>query len=194
MRAELVTTSYLTGSLAISFEFPPNPAPASTSMEGDAVVLPTLGGGVSGLITSASEILQKVDAIPFTQIGDSANTLLKTLTSTIGGPEVKQAINAATGALVDVQGLVKRTDAGLTPLLRRLPEISNNLDQVLNRASQLVGSVNNGYGANSQFSRDLERLMAQFNDAARSIRLLADFLDRHPEALVRGRTNQGTER
>ena len=194
MRAELVTTSYLTGALAISFEFPPNPATATTSMEGDAIVLPTLGGGVSGLITSASEILQKVDAIPFTQIGNNANALLKTLTATIGGPEVKQAINAATGALVDVQGLVKRTDAGLTPLLRKLPEISNNLDQTLNRASQLVGSVNNGYGTNSQFSRDLERLMSQFNDAARSVRLLADFLDRHPEALVRGRSNQGAER
>ena len=89
---------------------------------------------------------------------------------------------------------MKRTDAGLTPLMRRLPEISDNLDRTLNRASQLVGSVDTGYGGNSQFSRDLDRLMSQFNDAARSIRLLADFLDRHPEALIRGRTNEGAER
>ena len=141
-------------------------------MEGDAIVLPTLGGGVSGLITSASEILQKVDSIPFAQIGNNAAALLATLNATVGGPEVKQALNAATGALVDVQGLVKRTDAGLTPLMRRLPEIANNLDQTLSRASQLVGSVNTGYGTNSQFSRDLDRLMSQFNDAARSIRLV----------------------
>jgi paraquat-inducible protein B len=194
MRAELATTSYITGALAISLEFPPNPEPATTSMEGDAIVLPTLGGGLSSLITSASEIMQKVDAIPFTQIGNNANALLSTLNATIGGPEVKQALNAATGALVDVQGLVKRTDAGLTPLLKRLPEISNNLDQTLSRASHLVGSVDTGYGSNSQFSRDLERLMSQFNDAARSIRLLANFLDAHPEALIRGRTNQGADR
>ena len=194
MRAELVTTSYITGSLAVSLDFPSSPPPGTVSMEGDAIVLPTLGGGFSGIITSASEILQKVGAIPFAQIGNNASTLLATLNATIGGPEVKQAINAATGALVDVQGLVKRTDAGLTPLLHRLPEISNNLDQTLSRASQLVGSVNNGYGSNSQFSRDLERLMSQFNDAARSIRLLADFLDRHPEALIRGRTAEGAER
>ena len=194
MRAELTTTSYITGALVISFEFPPNPKPATIAMEGDAIVLPTLGGGLSGLITSASEIMQSVNAIPFAQIGNNANALLATLNATVGGPEVKQALNAATGALVDVQGLVKRTDAGLTPLLRRLPEIANNLDQTLSRASQLVGSINTGYGSNSQFSRDLERLMSQFNDAARSIRLLADFLDRHPEALIRGRTSQGAER
>jgi paraquat-inducible protein B len=54
--------------------------------------------------------------------------------------------------------------------------------------------VDSSYGGNSQFQRDLERLMAQLNDTARSIRLLADFLDRHPEALIRGRTAQGSEK
>jgi paraquat-inducible protein B len=34
--------------------------------------------------------------------------------------------------------------------------------------------------------------VTQTNDTARSIRLLADFLDQHPEALLRGRT--ATER
>jgi paraquat-inducible protein B len=34
----------------------------------------------------------------------------------------------------------------------------------------------------------------QVNEAARSIRLLADFLDRHPEALVRGRTGTAGEK
>ena len=33
--------------------------------------------------------------------------------------------------------------------------------------------------------------MTQVGDTARSIRLLADFLDRHPEALVRGRGTVG---
>ena len=39
--------------------------------------------------------------------------------------------------------------------------------------------------------RELERAMTQVGDTARSIRLLADFLDRHPEALVRGRSGVG---
>ncbi len=83
---------------------------------------------------------------------------------------------------------------GISPLMRRLPEVSNDLQQTLQHANRLVGSVDAGYGANSQFSRDLERLMAQLNDGVRSIRLLADFLDRHPEALIRGRANTGAER
>ncbi len=194
MRAELETTSYVTGALAVSFNFLPNSPPAQLTLEGTDMVLPTLGGGVGSLITSATQVLQSVNAIPFAQIGANANTLLATLSTTLGGPELKQAVTAATSTLIDLQGLIKRTDAGLSPLMRRLPEISTDLEQTLGRANQLVGSVDTGYGSNSQFSRDLERLMSQFNDAARSIRLLTDFLDRHPEALIRGRSNQGAER
>jgi paraquat-inducible protein B len=55
----------------------------------------------------------------------------------------------------------------------------------------LMRSVNTGYGDNTQFHRDLDRLMAQLNDAVRSFQALADLLTRHPEALVRGRTDSG---
>lgn len=191
MRAELSTTSYLTGALAISMDFPGNPPAAQVQTENGVIVFPTMGGGLNNVLTSAGQIMDKVNAIPFAQIGANANALLATLNSTVGSAEVKQAITAATGALTDLQGLVKHTDAGLTPLMKRLPEISNNLQHTLSQADQLVGSVNAGYGNNSQFSRDLDRLMSQINDAARSIRLLADFLDRHPEALIRGRANTG---
>ena len=194
MRAELSTTNYLTGSLAVSLEFPPNITAAQVSHEGDAIVLPTEGGGLAGLTTSLSEILNKVNAIPFTQIGDNANGALAGLNGLLAGPQLKQAVGSLTSTLNDAQGLIKRADTGLAPLFKRLPDMSADLQQALNRASHLVGSADSSYGSNSQFQRDLERLMAQLNDTARSIRLLADFLDRHPEALIRGRTAQGSEK
>ncbi len=49
-------------------------------------------------------------------------------------------------------------------------------------------SVDTGYGNDTQFHRDLDRMMAQLTDAVRSFKALADLLTRHPEALVRGRT------
>ena len=40
----------------------------------------------------------------------------------------------------------------------------------------------------------IARLLGQATDMARSVRLLADFLGRHPEALVRGRPGGALER
>jgi hypothetical protein len=42
-------------------------------------------------------------------------------------------------------------------------------------------------GNNSPTNTDLPRLMRELTQAARSVRGLADYLDRHPEALLRGR-------
>ena len=57
----------------------------------------------------------------------------------------------------------------------------------LTSANKLVLSLDSGYGDNTKFNRDLERLLVQANDAVRSIRALADLLARHPEALIKGR-------
>jgi paraquat-inducible protein B len=194
MRAEVSTLSYITGQSAVSFEFLPSQPHVVIGKEGDAIILPTQNGGLSGIMASFSDIAAKLDAVPFADIGANANGALAAVNALVGSPELKRAVSSLSSTLQDVQTLVKRTDAGLEPLMRRLPQMSNDLQQTLAHTNQLVGSVNTGYGANSQFSRDLERLMAQFNDAARSVRLLANFLDSHPEALIRGRTNQGAER
>ena len=43
------------------------------------------------------------------------------------------------------------------------------------------------------YIRDIDRLMPQLTETARSIRALSDLLARHPEALIKGRTNTGKE-
>jgi len=67
------------------------------------------------------------------------------------------------------------------------------LEKAMTNANRLILSVDNGYGDNTQFNRDLDRLLVQANDAVRSIRALADLLARHPEALAKGRPEGGQE-
>ena len=74
-----------------------------------------------------------------------------------------------------------------------LPEIAQQLQEAVTKANRLIGSVDKGYGDQSKFHRDLDRLIPQLTDAARSIRALSDLLTRHPEALIQGRTNTGKE-
>ena len=171
MRAQLQTASYLTGQRVVALDFLPNARPADVTMEGGDIVLPSQGGGLDNILVAASDIAGKLDRLPLDQIGQNLNG----------------ALRSATGAMASVQDLVKKADAGLTPTLRRLPEITASLQDAAAKAGRTFGSIEASYGNNSQFQRELERAMTQVGDTARSIRLLADFLDRHPEALVRGR-------
>ena len=87
----------------------------------------------------------------------------------------------------------RRLDRDLTPALRRLPEIAADVQKTMANTNRLVVSLDNGYGDNTKFSRDLDRLLLQTNDALRSIRSLVDLLTRQPEALIGGRPARGLE-
>jgi paraquat-inducible protein B len=91
-----------------------------------------------------------------------------------------------------VQGFIQKLDRDASPAVARLPAISQQLQDSLAHANKLLASVDAGYGGDSRFKRDLDQLMAQLNETANSIRVLADLLTRHPEALIRGRPASGS--
>jgi len=171
MRAQLQTASYLTGQMVLALDFVPDAPAAELVVNGNEVVLPSKSGGLDNILVAAGDIAGKLGRLPLDEIGQNLNG----------------ALWSASGAMASVQDLMRKTDAGLTPALRRLPEITAGLQEAVAKAGRTFGSIDASYGSNSQFQRELERAMTQVGDTARSIRLLADFLDRHPEALVRGR-------
>lgn len=178
MRAQLKTASYLTGQMVLALDFVPNAPPADLTRDGEDWVIPSSGGGLDNILVAVSDIAAKLDRLPLEQIAGNLN-------STLAG---------ASGAVASVQSLARAAETGLTPALRRLPDTVAALQSAAASAGRTFGSLDASYGKASQFNRELERAMTQVGDTARSIRLLADFLDRHPEALVRGRAGVGSQR
>lgn len=194
LRAQLGTGSLVTGQKVITLDILNRAAPAEVRLEGDTLVLPTApGGGFENITEAASEVLAKVDAIPFEQIGANLNDTLAAVSRIANGAELRQSLGALKETLLSTQEVMKQVNAGLQPALKQLPTIASGLQDTVTRTNRLVGSLDQTYAGNSAFNRSLDRLMAQLNDTASSVRVLADLLSRHPEALIRGRTNTGTE-
>jgi paraquat-inducible protein B len=61
-----------------------------------------------------------------------------------------------------------------------------NTDHLLNNASTLIEP-------DSELNAGLNGLLQQGGDAARAVRILADYLERHPEALIRGKTGENKQ-
>ena len=194
MRAEVDTASYVTGEKNITLAFVPHAKPAGIALEDGTIVLPGQGGGLDNVMGAVSDVAAKLQQIPFAQIGENANALIATLNGTIGGPEIKSTLRSLSATLKDAQALVHDTDAGLQPTLKKLPEISAQLQDTLKHANAALASVSGGYGQDSDFQRNIERVMAQASEAVRSVRLLADYLNRNPSALILGRTSQAGNR
>ncbi len=169
MRVVLESSNFITGAKDLSIMYTPGKKPSDLLKEGDALVLPSQGGGMDGLTASLSDIANKVDKMPFEEIGQNLNSTLITL-----------------------QHLAAQIDTQASPALAQLPIIAEQMSQVAQKANGALGPE--GYGRNSEFQHNMELMVNHVNEAARSFRALADYLDRHPESLIRGRSGQAGER
>jgi paraquat-inducible protein B len=194
MRATLQSANLLTGQMLVALEFVPDAPPATVTRQDGAFVIPTSdSGSISGLEASAAELLRKVNSIPFDSLGRNLDQTTAGLNDLVNGAQMKQVMTSLNTTLSSARDMVRNLDAGLTPTMKKLPDIAANLQKTMTDANGLVLSLQSGYGDNTQFNRDLDHLMIQLNDAVRSIRSLADLLERHPEALIKGRAAGGVE-
>jgi paraquat-inducible protein B len=182
LRASLQSANLITGQQNVALDFVTDAPPAEVTMDGPDFVVPaTEGGGFSGLTASATELLNKVNTMPFDQIGKSLEGILKSVNDVAQGPQMTKSLTDLAGMIASAQGMIQRLDT------KQLPELVSGLDKTLTSANKLVLSLDSGYGDNTKFNRDLERVLVQANDSLRSIRALSDLLARHPEALIKGR-------
>ncbi len=193
MRVQLRSSNLLTGQLVAAFDFFPNAPHAEVRQENGTIVLPSVPGGLDSITSNLSDILVKIDRLPLDEIGRNLNEMLAGARGITTSNDLKQSLHALAATLASAQELMAKADAGAGPLLKRLPEIAQSLQTAVDRAGKFMGSADAGYGADSQFRRDIQRLLEQVSDTARSVRLLADYLDQHPEALLRGRSGRSGE-
>ncbi len=194
LRATVQSASLITGQQQVALDFVPDAPPAKLTMEGDDFVLPTApGGGFAGLQASANDLLDKVNTIPFDQIGKNLDSILKSVNELANGPQLREALGKLAATLATADEFTRNLNSGTAPAFKQLPQMAAQLQKTVNNANKLLVSLDSGYGDNTRFNREMERLLAQTNDAVSSIRALADLLARHPEALIKGRPGGGVE-
>jgi paraquat-inducible protein B len=180
----LETSSYVSGEKALSLSYVPNATPGPLAEEDGTLVLPSHTRGITAMTDALSDVAARLNTIPFTQIGNSLQHALRGVDQLVGGPKLTHAVDELSATLEEVRKLASEARTGLAPALSRLPAIASHVDEAVANANAALSSV---AGEDGQLSRDARRALDQVADMARSVRLLAEFLERHPETLVRGR-------
>jgi len=190
LRAQLQSASLLTGQLMVSLDFFPNAPPAEINRKGRYPELPSVPSDMQGLMRSVNALLAKLADLPLDQVMAHADDTLKGAAKLMNGPELSQAVKSLNDALLSVKSLTRNLNVDLAPLLAALKGAAAAGQTALDQATVTLASADKTLGANSQFKRDLDNLMSQLKDAARSIRVLTDYLEQHPEALLQGKTEK----
>jgi paraquat-inducible protein B len=177
LRAQLAGANLLTGQQVISLDFVPDAPPAQLVRAEPYPELPTIeASGIEQIEGSASRLMKKLAALPFDQLVAQIRGMIGHANELVASPDAKRSLHNLDLTLANTAQLTRTADVQVGPLLQRLNSAAEQL-----RGTLMV------LGNNPAAGNDLARTLAELKDAARSIRVLADYLERHPESLLRGK-------
>ena len=211
LRAQLSTLSLVTGQLYIEFNFYPDTLVQLYGFDFPYKEFPTLPSTMEELQGTLQNLLKTVRKLPLQKLVEQLTSTVDGISSVVDSQEFRKAPELLNEALTNMRDLSATLNKEITPLTRSLQQTSDeagaamadlrimmrkqdgeevvrlaeSIEAAANRAESLL---NQGGGVVSSIdTNSLESLVQELSRAARSIRVFAEYLDRHPEALIRGK-------
>jgi paraquat-inducible protein B len=172
LRGQLKSGNLLTGQLFVAFNYFSDAPKQKLDVTQEPIELPVVKSTIPDLEAKLTGILDKLDNLPLESIGKELSKDLASLGQT----------------LEDTSRLLSRVDTELVGVLKTTLDEARlaiaSADRMLtNTDATLVGK-------DAPVQQDLRDALQEMVLAARSIRVLTDYLERHPESLIRGKSQE----
>ena len=205
LRARLQMQSLVTGQFRIELDFAPGTEAVYRSSTPD-LEIPTLPSPID-------QLQKRLARLPLADMVASADVILRSLATTLGSGKLDTTLETVTGAFAGMQATFARLDsvlaeARLDSVLAEARLATQRLNTTLGSASaelpqalesfrlamENVERTTRTAGAAlhpaSPLMEDMRRMLREATTAMRSLRSVADTIERNPEALIYGKQGQ----
>lgn len=211
LRGQLQLQNFVTGQLMVALDFFPEKTPYYVGTNKTYTEIPTVP-------TKFQELQQSVANLPLREIVDNLNSAVQGLDRLISSINAKKTAQTLESTIRDVQTLVQHVDSRIDPLFENLARTSRATEATLMESREtavvlrkdireLVASTKttlesaqailkqseqtlSTYSEDSPLVVEMNRTLRELGATSRSLHNLSDYLERHPESLVRGKTLQ----
>jgi paraquat-inducible protein B len=161
MRAELKTGSILTGQKYVAVDVKRGAARDHVDWDEHPPIFPTASGGLDEIQDSIGSVAEKLDKVPFDEISTRLVATMASLDQT----------------LKSTDKLMRRVDDSVAP----------QVNATLKEAQEAMKNAKEALSQGTPLQSDLGTTLLELSRAAKSVSALADYLERHPESLLRGK-------
>ena len=212
-RAQLQLQSLVTGRLSINLDFLPN---TPVRLVGIHAFKDELDIEPWWEIPTIPSPLQRLEAslekISFEDLVDDIRKAMDGIATLATSPDLHASIGELKQTLVAVKELARHVDAKVDPLTTSLDQtlvdvragigdarvLMNNdiraalksARTALDNANRTLASIENLADEGTQLRHEISATLIEVSAAARSVRVLADFIEQHPDAVLRGRVTR----
>jgi len=172
LRAQVRNGNLLTGQLYVALDFIPKSPAATLDAQADPPTIPTVRGTLSDLQPQLADIVSRLSKVKFDEIGSDLQETLRNASA--AGNGLQETLTSATAAIRQLTPEAQRTLADVQKTLTTAQATLANLDR----------NVTHG---DAPLQRNFNQALAEMQRAAQALRVLSDYLQLHPESLLRGK-------
>jgi paraquat-inducible protein B len=206
LRAQLRTQSFVTGLLAINLDFDPSSPAHLVGGDTRYLEIPTVRSSISELRATFTSVASALQKLPLQDMVGQVSASARNLDRLVGDADslvvmLNGRLDRTTSQLPDVLKNLNEAAQNVSRLAdnvnKSVPEIRggaveaiNRLNDTLAQVQNAVGGIQNTVGTNSPLQSQMSKTLSDISDAANAIRLLAEYLNQNPNALVTGKGAQ----
>lgn len=194
LRAQLNTQSLVTGLLYVDLDFHPEKPPVYVLPPGSKRnEIPTVQTGLEEVRSVAAEVFRKLEELHLNDMVKSATAALDGVKNLVASPAMKETIDGLPATVANVN----QTLASLRTVAARLDTKGGAMDNLktvseqsaatLEQVRETLRTVQALVDPNAPLANQLATSLQELASAARAVRLLANYVERNPGALVRGK-------
>jgi paraquat-inducible protein B len=195
MRAQLGMDSFVTGLLYVALNIEPNTPIKFVAPPGSPLQeIPATPNVLEQAQAVGVRIFEKLDKVDFAAVFDQLNNTLNSIRQIATSPELKQAISNTEKTreqldrtLGTAQKTLDTATGQIRPLSQNLQRTSLSADAAAKQMKLTLGTMQTTIEPNSPINYQILATLQDVSAAARSIKELADYLQRNPSAIIRGR-------
>lgn len=205
LRAQLEMQSVVTGQLLIALEIRPDTKATFTRRDKRYVEIPTIP-------TQFQQLTKRLENVPIEEILQELRATLAGIQKVVNSPETANLLASGSKGAEDARRLIHHIDGqvgplvgsineavqqirklaanmnrDLAPLTASITNLSEEAGATLRKAQAAIETIDSTAGDDSALAYQLPKTLKELEGAARSIRLLANELSQHPEAVVWGK-------
>jgi paraquat-inducible protein B len=224
LRAQLQIQSLVTGQLMIDLDFHPNTPARLVGIDKIKTLTGAKSWWEIPTIPTPMQELEKViGQLDLKELAENIKRAMDGLVKLTTSPDLHKSIGIFTQTLTDTQKLVSNLNSKIEPLahsmeqtlaearggigdVRKLvneqgPPLAANIKKAvesariaLDQANTTLKSIEVVAQEGGQLHLEVSAALKEISAASRSVRILADFLEQHPDAIIRGRATQTGEK
>lgn len=187
LRAQQRTGNLLTGQSYVSMRIHPDGAPKDILTDDVYPVLPTIPNTVEEITATVKRLLDRFNSLQLEETLVDIREAARQVNAMIGSASLESAIDNIDKSFAEFRKVTSDMNDGTLP---KLNTILDQARQSLAQGEKVLATADAVLGEGVPVVYNLNNLLLELQEAARAMEALADYLERHPDAIVFGKGNQ----